>query len=95
MPLLAWQGYLILSFPIVSDSDAEKSKNFKAHRKAHYDEFLKVKELRRKGSVLDEDEDDGDDKNGRCESSSSGNADAEGGDSTSSEQPSSPHSNGT
>ncbi|XP_019414068.1 PREDICTED: protein phosphatase inhibitor 2-like isoform X1 [Lupinus angustifolius] len=39
------------------DSETDKSLSFKEQRKAHYDEFLKVKELRRNSS-LNEDEDD-------------------------------------
>ncbi|KAG8483028.1 hypothetical protein CXB51_021965 [Gossypium anomalum] len=40
--------------------------NFKEHRKAHYNEFLKIKELRQKGSFL---EDEGDDVGGDSSSS--------------------------
>ncbi|XVF53633.1 hypothetical protein PTKIN_Ptkin05aG0114200 [Pterospermum kingtungense] len=45
--------------PMGHEEDSETDRNgmsFKEQRKAHYDEFLKVKELRRKGSFL-EDED--------------------------------------
>ncbi|XP_047968430.1 protein phosphatase inhibitor 2-like isoform X3 [Salvia hispanica] len=40
------------------DSDSERCRSFKEHRKDHYDEFLKVKELRRNGSHLEDASDD-------------------------------------
>ncbi|GMH18404.1 hypothetical protein Nepgr_020245 [Nepenthes gracilis] len=47
------------------DSETDRSgMTFKEHRRVHYDEFLIVKELRQKGSFL-EDEDD-DDENGNA-----------------------------
>ncbi|CAJ2666662.1 unnamed protein product [Trifolium pratense] len=43
-----------------NDSETDKSRNFRKLRKAHYDEYLKVKELRQKSSRV-EDESDEDD----------------------------------
>ena len=44
----------------------EKSLRFKEHRKAHYDEFLKVRELRQKGLLEEEEEKDEDDGSVLC-----------------------------
>ncbi|XP_038708996.1 protein phosphatase inhibitor 2-like isoform X1 [Tripterygium wilfordii] len=81
------------------DSESDRSANFKKHRQAHYDEFLKVKELRRKGSFLEDEDDDVEDKDGKCDSSSSLSAgvrdiDIEEGNSTSPKQSASHPTNG-
>ncbi|KAL4317550.1 hypothetical protein AHAS_Ahas15G0396300 [Arachis hypogaea] len=47
-------------------SETERSLRFKEHRKAHYDEFLKVRELRQKGLLEEEEEKDEDDGSVLC-----------------------------
>ncbi|XP_055818751.1 protein phosphatase inhibitor 2-like isoform X2 [Solanum dulcamara] len=57
------------------DSGSERIKNFREHRRAHYDEYRKIKELRREGSSLegasDDEIEDLEKRDGRCNTSSS------------------------
>ncbi|XP_055818749.1 protein phosphatase inhibitor 2-like isoform X1 [Solanum dulcamara] len=59
----------------VQDSGSERIKNFREHRRAHYDEYRKIKELRREGSSLegasDDEIEDLEKRDGRCNTSSS------------------------
>ncbi|XP_031093679.1 protein phosphatase inhibitor 2-like isoform X1 [Ipomoea triloba] len=53
------------------DFDSESSKSFREHRRAHYDEYLRVRELLRGCPLMDNesDEENGGVNNGRCDSS--------------------------
>lgn len=65
----------LICFSTKIDSDSERSRIFREHRRAHYDEYRKIKELRRQGSSLegasDDEIEDLEKGDGRCDTTSS------------------------
>lgn len=46
-----------------AEEDSERKRNFIEHRRGHYDEYKRIKELQRNGSLLQEFDDDDDNNN--------------------------------